>query len=46
VPSNIVATLGIALLERIGECQASGNGTYFINIAESGIYTGVVEQDM
>ena len=46
MPSSNVATLGIALLERNGECQASGNGTYFINIAESDIYTGVVGQDM
>ena len=46
VPSNNVATLKSALLERIGECQASGNATYFINIAESDIYTVVVGQDM
>jgi hypothetical protein len=41
---NIVATLKSALLERIGECQANGNGTYLINIAESDIYTVVVGQ--
>jgi hypothetical protein len=46
VPSNNVATLGIALLERIGDCQANANGPYFINIAESDICTAVVGQDM
>jgi hypothetical protein len=39
VPSNTVGTLKSALLERIGEYQASGNGTYFINIDESDINT-------
>jgi hypothetical protein len=46
VPSNNVATLTSALLERIGECQASGNGTYLFDIVESDIYTVVVGKGM
>jgi hypothetical protein len=43
---NTVATLKSASFKWIGECQACGIGTYFINIAKSGIYAIVVGQEI
>jgi hypothetical protein len=45
MPCSTVATLKRALLERIGEYQAIGNGKYYIRIVENDIPTVVMGQE-